>query len=301
MAGEVGNSGQRLEPVPDRPRRRGPTRRHSLKPIILDVERIVQPDDLTCGPTCLAQVYRYYGVDKSVEKVIQETRRNPDGGTLAVYLALSALEEGFASRIYSYNLRAFDPTWWGMDRAALTDALMRRSRVVRSDRLRRSLTAYMEYLDKGGEIRFQDLDRRLLMRHLAAGRPILTGLSATFLYRTPREYREEYDDIRGEPVGHFVVICGYDPRSDRFVLSDPSIHSPFSPTGKYPVKTDRLIQAILLGHLTYDAELLVLSPRGKRRPPVKQRPAGTGGHGPGGRPRGVKRRGSRAPSKVITR
>jgi hypothetical protein len=44
-------------------------------------------------------------------------------------------------------------------------------------------------------------------------------LSATYLYQTKREFDNEYDDIRGNPVGHFVVICGYYARSDRFMTS----------------------------------------------------------------------------------
>ena len=89
----------------------------------------------------------------------------------------------------------------------------------------------------------------------------LTGLSATYLYQTKREFRNDYDDIRGEPVGHFVVICGYYPRGDRFIVRDPSSHIPFSRTGKYSVSAERLIAAIFLGDATYDAVLLVLAKR----------------------------------------
>ena len=71
------------------------------KPIILDVPRFEQPDDVTCGPTCLTQIYRYYGCQRTVSEVIQETPRNPDGGTLAVYLGTSALRNGFRATIYS--------------------------------------------------------------------------------------------------------------------------------------------------------------------------------------------------------
>ncbi len=173
----------------------------------------------------------------------------------------TALRYGFFATIYSYNLRVFDPTWQGLSTDELQAKLAERADWVRSAKLVRATDAYREFLAEGGRIRFADLTRALLVRHLRQGRPILTGLSATYLYRIMREHGSEYDDIRGEPSGHFVVICGYYPKSDRFVLRDPSFHIPFSQSGRYSVPADRLISAILLGDITYDAVLLVLGRR----------------------------------------
>lgn len=228
------------------------------KPITLPVTRFEQPDDLTCGPTCLTQVYRYFGIEKSVHDVIEETPRNPDGGTLAVHLGIGALKRDFRATIFSYNLRVFDPSWQELDGSAMIRKLGQRYRAVRSERQRRSLKAFSEYLTLGGQVRFDELNTELLVSILARGLPILTGLSATYLYQTKREYNNEYDDIRGQPVGHFVVICGYNPRNNYFVVRDPASHIPFSRTGKYSVSAGRLLTAILLGDVTYDAVLLVL-------------------------------------------
>lgn len=230
-------------------------------PILLDVPRFEQPDDVTCGPTCLTQVYRFFGYAKTLTEVIAETPRNPDGGTLAVYLGISALASGFRPTIYSYDLRVFDPTWRDLSRAKMVDKLRERKRQVQSYELRRGIDAYITYLEDGGLLRFDELTRDLLVGLLQQRQPILTGLNATYLYRTPREYNNLYDDIRGEPAGHFVVICGYYPKSDKFVIRDPSSQGPFSRNGKYSVPAERLIPAILLGDVTYDAVLLVLSPR----------------------------------------
>lgn len=240
-------------------------RRTDGAPVLLDVERFSQPDDVTCGPTCLMQVYRFFGHEKSLDEVIDETPRNPDGGTLAVYLGLSAQQNGFVPTIYSYNLRVFDPTWSRLRRSALVHRLEQRLAVTQSKRLRRTLHAYMEFLDRGGRVHFPNLDKELLVGILRQGRPILCGLSATYLYRRKREFEDRYDDIRGDPVGHFVVVCGYYPRSDRFVVRDPSTHIPFSRSGRYSVDAERLIAAILLGDVTYDADLLVLDSKKKMK------------------------------------
>jgi hypothetical protein len=93
--------------------------------------------------------------------------------------------------------------------------------------------------------------------------PILTGLSASYLYRTQREFGpdDEYDDIRGFPSGHFVVLSGYHRQDRTILISDPYLKNPVAPGQVYPVNIDRVICAILLGVLTYDANLLVIHPR----------------------------------------
>lgn len=232
----------------------------ALPDILLEVERLQQPDDVTCGPTSLLQTYRYYGRDGDLTEIIRGVRRNPDGGTLAVYLGLAALRDGLAATVYSYNLAIFDPTWERLACDELIERLERRARAVEGERLRRITRAYADFLRAGGKVLIPELGRKLLVDLLSSGRPIITGLSATYLYRTPRELHEEYDDVRGYPVGHFVVISGYDHEQDRFMVVDPSPHTPYSPTGVYPVPAERLMASILLGDSTYDAVLLVLDP-----------------------------------------
>lgn len=234
------------------------------RPIVLAVPRIEQPDDVTCGPTCLGQIYQYYGYAKPIAELIDEVPRTPDGGTLAVHLGANALRAGFAAELYSYNLRVVDPTWRKLSVRQLIGKLNQRLGAVKSRKLIHAIAGYVEFLELGGRVRFAELTPELLVGILRNGHPILTGLSATYLYGTPREYEDEYDDVRGDPVGHFVAVAGYYPQSGRFLIRDPSTHIPFSRTGKYSVKGERLTAAILLGDVTYDAVLLVVKPSRER-------------------------------------
>ncbi|HEX6070437.1 MAG TPA: hypothetical protein VFZ18_11455 [Longimicrobiaceae bacterium] len=226
----------------------------------------LQPDDVTCGPTCLRKVYNFYGIDPELEEVLGEIDRNEDGGTLAVYLAISAVRRGFRARIYSYDLRIFDPTWKGLGAAPLTGKLRARLPYLRQPKARRAAEAYLEYLRLGGSMGFKELTPRLLKEILDRDHPILAGLSATYLYQMPRErhHPETHllldDDVAGDPVGHFIVISGYERWGRRFVVRDPSAHVPVSEDGRLLVDAQRLINAILLGDLTYDAVLLELWP-----------------------------------------
>jgi hypothetical protein len=228
----------------------------------LQVEGFTQPDDVTCGPTCLRKVYAYLGVDLPLDRVLGEIDRNEDGGTLAVFLGLAALRRGFRARIYSYDLRIFDPTWSTLARGELTQKIRLRIPYLTSAKGRRSATAYLEFLELGGKLGFEELTPKLLKRILDRNHPILAGLSATHLYGFSRERHDPVthelvdDDVAGDPTGHFVVITGYEQWGRRFVVRDPSAHVPRTPDGRLVVDAQRLINSILLGDLTYDAVLL---------------------------------------------
>jgi hypothetical protein len=218
-----------------------------------------QPDATTCGPTCLDAVYRYYGDDIGLDRVIAETGRLEAGGTLAVFLACHALGRGYRATIYTYNLRVFDPTWFADGGASLREKLARQRKRKREAKLRLATDAYLDFLERGGRILFEDLTPSLLARYFDRSKPVLAGLSATYLYRTARELDDRYDDVGGEASGHFIVLCGYDGEGHDVRVADPY---PTNPESKhyYTVTMHRLIGAIYLGILTYDANLLVIEP-----------------------------------------
>lgn len=208
-------------------------------------------------------LYRYYGDDMPLQQVIEQTTQLEEGGTLAVFLASHALRRGYRAKIYTYNLQVFDPIWFGMDRTELRRRLALQLSLRTDPKLRLASRAYLEFLDLGGELRFEDLSRALIRRYLSRGVPILTGLSATFLYRTPREFgpRADFDDVRGSPSGHFVILSGYDRIERSVLIADPLRPNPlFREEQIYVVSIDRVIGAILLGILTYDANLLIIEP-----------------------------------------
>lgn len=226
-----------------------------------------QPDEITCGPTCLHAIYRFYRDPISLEQTIAEVPMLEEGGTLAVLLACHALERGYRATIYTYKLQIFDPTWAGLSAAALGEKLKAQARFKQDEKLQVATTAYLRFLELGGELRAKDLTGRMLRGFLNQGTPIITGLSATYLYHSAREYGPncDYDDIRGEPSGHFVVLHGYDQQQRMVHVADPLQSNPLSESRKYATSIDRVINAILLGVLTYDANLLIIQPAREKR------------------------------------
>ncbi len=70
-----------------------------------------------------------------------------------------------------------------------------------------------------------------------------------------------YDDVAGEPAGHFVVICGYDMERRQALVADPLLPNPMSQGQVYEVDLNRLSCSSLLGSLPYAANLLVIQPK----------------------------------------
>jgi hypothetical protein len=233
----------------------------------LQLNILAQPDNVTCGPTCLHAVYRFYGDEVPLEKVIRETPQLREGGTLAVLLGCHALRRGYDATILTCNLQVFDPTWFQPPYPSLADRLRAQMAFKPSQKLRVASEAYLELLDLGGRIQMEDFTSKLIRRFLKREIPILTGLSATYLYRAAREFGSscEPDDIRGEPVGHFVVLCGYNLEDQSVLVADPFRANPLGAGHKYHVSVDHVLRSIMLGILTYDANLLIIQPRKAKR------------------------------------
>lgn len=244
----------------------------------LELEIQPQPDETTCGPTCLHAVYQYLGDAVELRSVIEETPRFAEGGTLAVWLGCHARRRGYRATIYTYNLEVFDPTWFEKlelskdedppltlaqaQNHAIIERLETQMKHKDSPRLRHASGAYIEFLRLGGKLRMHDLTPRLLRRYLRRAIPLLVGLSATYLYNCKREVSatNQPDDICGQAVGHFVVLCGYDEQRQTVQVADPYLPNPLGETHYYEVGFERLVCAILLGVLTYDANLLIIQP-----------------------------------------
>lgn len=236
------------------------------KEISLNFDIQSQPDEVTCGPTCLHSLYRYYGDDIPLQQVIREVKQLKAGGTLAVMLGNHALKRGYKAHIYTYNLHVFDPSWFKHPSKRIVEFL-RKQMDFKSKRrkLQTATKAYIKFLENGGELRHEELDEKLIKSYLKKSIPLLTGLSATYLYRSPREIPQfnVYDSIKGEPAGHFVIISGYEEEKNSVYLADPMTPNPLGRGQVYNVSFSRLINSIMLGIVTYDANVLVIEPKKK--------------------------------------
>jgi len=229
--------------------------------LFLNFDIKAQPDEVTCGPTCLHALYKYYNEEVELKSVIQEVKQLKSGGTLAVMMGNHALQKGYKASIYTYNLNVFDPSWFRLSSPKMIENLRKQMKYkVKRRKLQVASRAYIQFLKAGGKLKQDELDENLIKNYLRKSTPILAGLSATYLYNSPREITDRFDSIKGEPAGHFVIINGYDEGKDCVYLADPMNPNPLK-SQYYSVSFNRLINSIMLGIVTYDANLLIIEPK----------------------------------------
>ena len=130
--------------------------------LYLPVRILPQPDETTCGPTCLHAIYRYWGDDEPLEGIIARSWRLRQGGTFAVFLGCDALRKGYRATIYTYNLTVFDPTWFTRPGVNIAERLLRQREVKMDYRLQYATEGYIEFLNYGGRLRFANLSQYLV-------------------------------------------------------------------------------------------------------------------------------------------
>lgn len=234
---------------------------------MIDFKMDAQPDDESCGPTCLHAVYKYYGLDITYQELVKQVERSLSGGTLAPMLGKHALQSGFKVTLFVNNLQLYDPTWFNQDGSSnpdvLSDKLIQQVSCKKNRHLTIGTHSVLDFLSLGGTIYFRCMAADILRTYLERGVPIITGLSSTYLYNCSRELftndgQSINDDVRGQPCGHFVVLCGYNNDEQSVVVADPFKANPVSGDNYYTVSTQRLINAIMLGIVTRDGNLLIV-------------------------------------------
>jgi hypothetical protein len=231
-----------------------------------------QPNDHTCGPTSLHAVYAFWEHRIDLLELIEKAPALEEGGPLGVLLGIDALRRSYDATIYTFNLQLWDPTWAGLPIPELRNKLAAQAEAKKKQSETSSGKAYLTFFELGGKVKFDPLTPSLFNHFFDRGIPVLAGLSATYLYKSAREYSDDelhlhLDDVKGEPMGHFVVLCGHEGKFTH--VADPWKQNPFSNDHFYLVDTQILINAVHLGVVTYATNLLVVTPRKKKSPANK--------------------------------
>lgn len=231
---------------------------------MLDVSIETQPDCVTCGATCLQAIYNYFDDHIALAQLIEEAPYLETGGTLAVLLGCHALERGYQAALNTFNLDVVDPTWFRRKNDCLLEKLREQLLHVTDKKIFYITEVYIKFLELGGKINFSELSVGLVSHYLDNRIPLLSGVCATYWYQNMRDYTNEddravYDEWLGKPSGHFIVVKGYEPRTQELVIADPYAPHPLSRSHYYQVPFSHWVHAHIMGVMSYDAELLAIS------------------------------------------
>jgi hypothetical protein len=231
-----------------------------MREISYDIKINSQPTDTTCGPTCLSSIYAFLKKPIPLKKTISEVRYLDTGGTMGEALAINALENGLKATVYTHNLNVFDPTWFRMNKKTLIKKLKKQARAPKTLKIRKSSKLYIDFLKLGGKVKFESLTIDFLHQTLLDKGSVIVGLSSTYLYMCKRERNDdnEFDDVLGSPQGHFVILAGMTKDGSQVEVFDPLEDNPISKTNNYRVDTTLFINSILIGAITYDANIIVI-------------------------------------------
>lgn len=237
-----------------------------MKTVIYPINIETQPTEVTCGATCLHGIYHYLGLVHTLNQIIEQVPQLADGGTLGANLGLDGLNKGLDVSICSHNLKVFDPTWFHLESHEMASKLDAQIQSPgKSQKTKKASEAYRQFLLNGGKIYWEMLTPSFLYNSLKKNGPMIVGLSATYLYWSKREFGENciYDDINGEPQGHFVILRGINEDLGTVYLSDPHKNNPLGDGHDYSVETSRFINATLIGSITYDANFIAFRKKKK--------------------------------------
>jgi len=221
----------------------------------IPLEPVCQPDECSCGLSCLKMVLACHGRSFFHDDLNELTPPNPDIGLYDSHLGLAAIQLGFAATIYTYNYRIFHPIWNRLSRKDLMGKLATRQMCAMTPQQALAAELYIEFLRAGGELLFYPLSRELILAHFNRDLPLIAALDMSFLY----DCMAFYDEFSEHRATHFVVLHGYNPEDNTFFISDPWYSIPLpNKNGQYYIDADRVINAIFLGQERNDSAIIVI-------------------------------------------
>lgn len=214
--------------------------------VILDVPKFKQKigkSSGSCGPSSIKQVLYYYGIEKSLKEIMKGMRLFDKGGTSADgSIGDYLLKQGFKVKIYTFDTRFFDPSWFKLGKKELLKKFRKCATVFRGFK-KYTYQGFIDFLNDGGKIEFKPVSLDIIKKHLKSGRPLLAGVDDSLLYGVKRSRKTFYDDdIKGKSWEHEVVLAGY--KEDKLFVVDPADTNPFSRDGRYFLNADGLLANI---------------------------------------------------------
>ena len=215
------------------------------------VKRFCQTSEFNCGPYALAQLLSFYQEKRNGADIEKDLKMIKDLGIDGSCLGSSAISYGYKARMVAQDLYIFDPQWFKLPQEVLLGKLREFYAQAKKGSLKISIGGYIDFLEKGGRVEFNPLSKELIIDRLK-NHPVLIGFCMTYLYGEKRPN----DSGRNFRYNHFAVINGYDSKSDSFSVVDPYHLIPFAKSGRYRIKSDKLVAAMYLAEANNECTLL---------------------------------------------
>lgn len=216
------------------------------------VTHYYQPTNHACTPAALAIVLSFFGETMTPEQIMEEIPKNFDKqgkeiGSVNQQYASWAINKGYIVTLYSADFELLDVGWVTLDKNELTKKLQasigkHEIGFLGHEWSKRYIEAYIEFLEKGGQLVIKSyFDTELLDALLQQG-PLLAAVSSQVLYEKGRSKDiglrvSELDDINGSISTHSIVIIGKE--EGGYIIADP-----WKVPGQFTISPDHLLAAM---------------------------------------------------------
>lgn len=196
----------------------------------------------------------------------QKGEDGEDWGTITQHLATWCLSQGFVVTMYSSDFQILDTSWKGLAASELVEKLNaikghRDVPVLGKDFSEMYIASYVDFIQKGGELRVEPFITTPLLDELLAEGPLFVSVCMNVFYGLGRRVSnaglrvDKVDDVAGDLSNHSIVVHGKNDEGD-YMIADP-----WKTEGFYTVSPEKLVLGIQAAQLECDNLLFQITPK----------------------------------------
>lgn len=201
-------------------------------------------------------IYSYFGIKVPLEKLLDDLKIDKYTGTFTAQLGLHAKNSGLQTLILCSNPYYVSPAWSKLDNQTIYKKIggwlafeLQGKNKIRKNKFKKGTRFILAYIKNGGKIKIIDLTTRLIDGYLDQGYLMTGAIEESWLWEKRKIPKTaEFDDIKGIPQGHFVVLYGHD--AENYFVSDPYPTGLEGKNGLYKVKKDKFLVSCLFWEAT---------------------------------------------------
>lgn len=216
---------------------------------------IIYQDVDECGVACFKMCLAHFNVSYDHATLLNEISNGSlKGGDWYFRIGLAALKRGLNPTIITRSIRLIDPTWYGYSQTEITYKL--EQRLIYLETLGEDKKWEVEehiqainYIKMGGLLEFKSLSPKVVIENLETGALVIAPINANLaIPNLQRRLSSAPDDIKGEKIGHVVLVKGYTDTS--FIVNDPGgLEMRLTKNYEYEILKEDLIEAVLRGDM----------------------------------------------------
>ncbi len=198
-----------------------------------------------CGPVSTYNIHKYFGTKITLPEILKDLGVTLKSLTFPSQLANHLRRQSYIVEVLTSCSYVVSPQWMGKPSSSIIDQLTKWCGYNKKSTWLKGATLLLEYMKDGGKVTVLNLTTKVLDDYLDQGYVILACLEESWLWGKRKiADKNIFDDVKGNPRGHFVVL--YDKNDHDYRVSDPYPTGLPGREGTYTVSKDTVLTSILL-------------------------------------------------------